>query len=267
MIKAFTLNRDDRIDRWNAYQQQMHAVGFSDTQLRRYSAYLVEDYENRDHLCEEASKDFPVYFKAQKGKTWPPYGHLVCTWGCLKAIRDIAEGSGYVMFSCDDYALKQKKWILEETVESLKNVNCLLLAYHCVDYVHRNVQNSYGVNLPKRLIKRKRSSQSRLVWEGTGFGSSENFVLSPEGAQLILRYMNEWPYMFVEPVVYWLYHSWNPKGFYSVVGNSLKEDGLVVMKKNEWITHLVDNTAGKFSDLSAYHDYTEKDNPNTKWTA
>ena len=71
-MKAFTLNRDDRPDRWELYQQQMYSVGFNDKELRRHSAYLVEDYENREHLCEVASKDFPEFFNAQRRKTWPP---------------------------------------------------------------------------------------------------------------------------------------------------------------------------------------------------
>lgn len=260
-MKAFTLNRDDRPDRWQLYQQQMYAVGFNDKELRRYSAYLVEDYENREHLCEVASQDFPEFFNAQRGKTWPPYGHLVCTYGCLHALRDIANSTGYVMFSCDDYALKKTKWQLEQTVEALKDVNCLLLAYHCVEYVHWNVRDQYGVALPRRVIRRKRSKRCPLVWEGTGFGSSESFVLSPEGAQILLRYMREKPYMFLEPVVYWLYHDWNPKGFYSIVENDFRESGIVIMRNNAWIEHLVKKTPGKVSDLEDYHDYTEKDNP------
>ena len=165
------------------------------------------------------------------------------------------------MFSCDDYALKKTRGRLGHTLHVLRDVNCLLLAYHCVDYVDWNVRNTYGITLPKRVIRKKRSPKSSLVWQGTGFGSSESFVLSPQGAQLILRYMNENPYMFIEPVVYWLYHAWNPKGFYAVVGNSFQENGLVVMRKNEWLAHLVEHTDGKVSDLRAYHGYTAKDEP------
>lgn len=269
-MQALTLNRSDRPDRWELYQSAMREVGFSDGELHRQEAYLVEDYANRADLCDQASAAFPEFFGFQRDKTWPAYGHIVTSWGWLQMLKTVSESDGYFMVSPDDYALKRPKSRLIELIEKLGDVRILQLAYHHCDFVHAEVARHYNRLLFKRVKKFARVG--RDVWRGTGMGAADIFVVNPEGAQLILDYLKVEPFVNVEHVLYALDHSRSPSGTYSVIENNLDEDGLVEMTKNAWVRHLIGETDGKVSDLVDYYTtydgdpkpkVEEKDN----WTA
>ena len=257
-MHAYTLNRDDRPDRWKIYKETMLAMGFEESELHRQTAYLAEDYKDRNDLCDQASVDFPEYFKIQRGKIWPSYGHIVTTWGWLHILKKVAGMSvEFVFMSPDDYALKRpKQEVLDLCYElyELSDVKVLQLAYHNCDFVHVHVRNTFQKNLPHRVKKLERPAPAvSAVWKGTGMGAADICVMSPQGAKMVLDYMCESPYVNFEHVLYALDHEKAPTGTYSVVENNINENGNVLMQKNAWIQHLIEKTSGKASDLEEYY--------------
>lgn len=257
---AYTLNRNDRPDRWKIYQKAMLDVGFECHEILRQPAKLVEDYENRQHLCDEAAKEFPEFYKFHRDKWWPPYGHLVCTWGWLKMLEHVAsmETLDYAVLTCDDYALKRPLAALKWILDVLGDVQILQLSYQKCDWIFDQVQSTFNVSLPRRVIRFERVG-IYPVWRGTGMGAADNYVVSPKGAQLILDHMMDCSYVNSEHALYLLDHLRAPKGTYSMVENNMNEDGLTEMKKNAWIQSLNSQTSGNFSDLNEYYTVSATD--------
>ena len=254
-MHAYTLNRDDRPDRWELYKAAMQEMGFEEGEIHRQPAYLVEDYANREELCDRAAADFPEFFNAQRDRKWPAYGHIVTTWGWMHILRNVASmiDVDFVFMSPDDYALKRPKQQVIDLCYRLGDVKILQFAYHYCDFVHEHLRRHYQKSLPRRVQKLERPRNMSAVWKGTGMGAADICVMSPEGAQLVLDYMCESPYVNFEHILYALDHEKAPTGTYSVVENNMNEDGNVLMQKNAWIQHLIDKTDGKASDLDEYY--------------
>ena len=251
---AYTLNREDRPDRWKLFKDKMLDAGFTDKEVKCQSAYLVEDYENRTHLCEEGAKEFPDFFNFHIGKVWPSYGHIVATWGWLKMLTHVAsmqQQLDYALMTPDDYALKRPLSMLLDLIYGLGDVQILQLAYHDSNFVHGHIKEHWERLLPKRVIKYERVG-NYPVWKDMCMGASNIYVCSPKGAQLILDYFKQTP-LNEEHILYGLAHELAPVGTYSVIENSLEETGLVEMKKNAWIQSLNTQTDGKVSDLIDYY--------------
>ena len=262
-MQAWTLNRADRPDRWKLYKAAMMEADFAESELHRQEAYLVEDYADRAELCDKAAKDFPEFFSFQRDKVFPSDGHIVTSWGWMQMLKAVSEADGYFLLCPDDYALKRPKSRLVELVEKLGDVKILQLAYHECDHLHFEMDLHFDHTLPRRVQRWERVG--RDVWRGTGMGAADIFVASPEGAQLILDYMKAEPYVNVEHILYALDHSLCPSGTYSVIENNMEESGLVEMKKNAWIRHLISEADGKASDLEDYYMVNADDNkPNVQ---
>ena len=255
MIVAHTLNRLDRLDRWLLYKGAMAASGFEPSALTRHIAVNKEDYRDQGELCEAGAVEFPEYFNFHKdSKTeYPGFGHLVCTWGTLRAWSTIAEGDSVAIFTCDDYYLKARKRKLEKLVSTLENVNIIQLAHHARDDIF--FYDTYGLNLSYKFGQYKISELSQEVYEGMGHSSSESHLLSPYGASCLLEYLTAYPKLNAEPASQGMYQAFlngdfkYVEGVYSVVHNDISENGLVVMQNNRWIGHLIEYSEGAKSDL------------------
>ena len=256
---AYTLNRDDREDRWLAYKKAMLKAGFKESELFRQSAHHVDDYKNRRHLCDEGAKEFPEFFNFHKDKSWPAYGHIIATWGWLKMLTAVAGMSAleFAVMTPDDYALKRQKTELTRILHELGDVQILQLAYHDCDFIHEHISENWKRLLPKRVQRTERHAWLP-VWKDMCMGASNIYVVTPAGAQLILDYFKHTP-LNEEHILYGLAHEWAPKGTYSVVENSIKEDGLVPMVKNGWVRSLNLETGGKVSDLIEYYSVSAED--------
>ena len=93
-MKAYYLNRSDRKDRDLLYKGAMACAGFAPHELIREDAIKIEDYPSREAVCEAAEREFPEYFGYHKCSSarYPGVGHLVCSWGTMRAWRRIADG-------------------------------------------------------------------------------------------------------------------------------------------------------------------------------
>ena len=258
-MHAYTVNRDDRPDRWEIYQQVMCEMGFEKNELHRFSAYCVEDYETRADMCDQAAKDFPEYFNFHRDKKWPSYGLVLVTWCWMHVLKKVSEMDvDFVFMAPDDYAFKRPKARVVDLCEKLGDVKILQLAYHKCDFVHSHVKRDHQIILPYRMQSPKRAG-NLPVWKGMGLGSADVFVASPQGAKELLDYMCESPSVNFENVLYAFHHEKAPTGTYSVIENNIGENGNVLMQKNAWIQHLIDRTDGKVSDLDEYYSVSSAD--------
>ena len=259
-MKAYYINRNDRLDRNYLFRGAMAATGFRPENLIRVIAKHKEDYPTRQILCDAAAADgFPEFFGYQRDKIWPGYGHLVCSWSVMRCWRTIANSGETAIQLLDDYYLKKDISELQQLINDLGDVQILQLAWHTRDDVF--FKDEYKLGLPYRAEEPERSQKSDHVYVGAARGCSDwALVLSPEGAQLLLDYMRLQPYLNTECVITGLHFAFKEiRGIYSIVQNNPKVNGTVELQPedNYWIGHLVAYTEGDMSDLIGTHEETD----------
>lgn len=259
-MKAYYVNRSDRLDRNYLFRGAMAAAGFRPDDLVRVIAKHKEDYPTRESLCDAASADgFPEFFGYQRDKPWPGYGHLVCSWSVMRCWRQIAAGHEIALQLLDDYYLRQHVSALEALVEQLGDVKILQLAWHTRDDVF--FLDQYDLALPYEPQTLVLSAKTPEVYVGAGHGCSDwALVLSPEGAARILDYMKYHPYLNTEVAVTGLHYTFNQVGgIYSVANQNPKVNGTVELQPqdNYWVGHLIAYTTERASDLIGTHEQAD----------
>ena len=258
-MQAYYLNRSDRRDRDFLYRGAMACAGFTANSLQREDALLKEDYPTREALCEAAECEFPAYFRYHKESdaTYPGIGHLVCSWGTMRAWRRIAQGRHPAVFTCDDYYVKSRQK-LEQLLSSLGGeANIIQLAHHARDDLF--LRDEHDLEMPYQFGSYRWSHMTPDVYEGMAYSSSDNLYLSPYGAQTLLDYLAECPALNTECATQGMHQAWlhgkfrRVSGTFSVVDNDTAEQGIHVMRNNGWIGHLVEYTSGAMSDIGGFY--------------
>ena len=254
-MRAYYLNREDRLDRNFLYRGAMAHAEFRPEELVRWIAKNKEDYASRAELCDAASDDgFPEFFQYQKKQSAIGYGHLVVTWGFMGIWREIANSDGHAISGNDDYYLKRKKQQLLQFIEELGEVDILCLIWHKRDDIF--LLNRFNLPIPYQVEPLRHAPQSSRAYIGAPEGCSDQAILfSPRGAQRVLDYMRDYPYINSEYALTAMHHTLrNSPNFYCTVDNDPREMGNMVARNNYWIGHLVEYTDGKMTDLMGYHD-------------
>lgn len=257
-MKFYYLNRKDREDRNHLFRGAMAQMDIPPENLIRHIAKNKEDYSSRKTLCDAAiGNGFRGFFEYQRDREgkYPGFGHLVCTWGCMRIWREIANGDEVACQFLDDYCLRQPMVRFAEFLAPLDDLNILQLAWHKRDDIF--LRNDYDLPpIPYEFQEDVVSQKSRDFLVGTGIGSSDwALVLSPVGAQMLLDYMDEYPYLNSEVALVGLYHTaTNVDGLYSLRHQPRDVNGLEVLRTNPWVRHLVEYTEESMSDLIGVHN-------------
>ena len=257
-MKFYYLNRADRLDRNFLFRGAMAANGYRPENLIRCIAKNKEDYPNRVALCDAASQDgFDGFFSYQRDREgkYPGFGHMVCSWGCMRIWREIAEGKEIGVHLLDDYYLRQPLHKFVELLRPLDDLNIVQLAWHERDDIF--LLNTYDLPpIPYEVEPDVVSPKSKDFLVGTGQGCSDwALVLSPYGAQTLLNYMQHNPYLNSECVTTGLHHTFhNLPGTYSLHHQNREVNGLQVLQDNPWVGHLVEYTDEAMSDLTGAHN-------------
>lgn len=257
-MKFYYLNRKDREDRNYLFRGAMAMNEIPPKQLVRCIAKNKEDYPSRAALCDAAIADgFTGFFSYQRDREgqYPGFGHLVCSWGCMRIWRRIADGKELGVQFLDDYCLKQPLHAFGRLIEPLDDLNILQLAWHKRDDIF--LRNDYNLPpIPYQFEADRVSEKSPDFLEGTGIGSSDwALVLSPDGAAAVLQYMNQFPYLNSEVALTGLHHTFpHMKGLYSLRHQNRNVNGLTVLRDNPWVRHLIEYSDEPASDLIGVHN-------------
>ena len=253
-MKAYYVNRSDRDDRHYLFCGAMAAAGFRPDELVRVDAMKREDYPTREAVCNAGAADgFPEFFTYQRDKTWPEYNHMIGSWSMMRSWRMIAEQDDIGIHFVDDYYLRKQKWELESLIEPLNDLSILQLAWH--ERTDVFLLNKYDLPIPFEMEADVISEKQPQVLRGAAHGCSDWAILmTPEGAQALLKYQREHPYVNPELSVTAMYSTFRQMtGIYSLKDQNRYKSGLEVLlpEDNPWIGHLA--------------EYTDKDMSNFGW--
>ncbi len=248
------VNRNSRPDRKFLWLGAMAAQGVQPDEIQLHVARDKDDYPDVGAICEAASADgFPEFFGFHQKTPQPNigYGHLICSWSCMRMWRTIGEGKEHAAAWLDDYALRVPCQQLNRLVANV-NPDILLLAWHTRDDLFYDDKYELGKtwDVPRQL----HVSPLDNAYIGAMGASDWAIVFSPKGANLLLAYMAHEPLLNTECAVAGLYADWRPPNLYSVVDNHPRSDGLSPIYGNRWVLELSAYTDGIRSDLIGLHE-------------
>ena len=257
-MKVYYVNRQDREDRNYLFRGAMAANEFPPEDLIRVIAKNREDYASRAEICDAASDDgFPGFFQRVRDIDYPGYGQIICTWSVMRAWRMIAEGDEVSVCMIDDYYIKQPKRALEFLLSPLNDLSIVQLAWHIRDDIF--FMDRYNLGIPYKHVPLEVSDKSPYFYKGMWHGCSEwALVLSPKGANQLLRYMEDLSPINTEVAPTAIQHTYRDMiGTYSLRDQPERCNGTMVLRDNPWVGHLVEYTDGGVSNLMGTHDAPE----------
>lgn len=248
------VNRRSRPDRRYLWTGAMASQGVKPDEIVRHLAMDIDDYKTPEEVCEAAREEFPEYFTFHlyNPQRHIGFGHLVISWSIMRMWREIASGTEIAGAWIDDYALRVPHAKLRELAESVQP-DILQLAWHLRDDVF--LRNDYDLPVsyqaPAHL---SRHARFPALWQGTRGCAEWCMLLSPRGARLLLEFIAWRPYYNTEIAVPAFYFETWDSGVYSVVANHEREHGVMTLKNNGWVCHLVEYTDGIVSDVEGMHE-------------
>ena len=255
-MKHYVVNRASRCDRLLLWQGAMAAQRVPREDFNIRVAMDKDDYTTRDAVCKAAIKDgFKGFFgyHLENCVDYIGYGMLLGSWSVMRMWREIAEGTETAVAWVDDYALGVPARTLSRWVAEL-DPDVVQLCWHYrhdfFDPSHESYRSEYPV-LPRGSESKAGRKDVRIGADGA---SDWALVLSPQGAQWLLDYMERVPFFNTEMVVapMWFENS-NRKSVYSVTANNPQVHGMVEMRGNRWVIGLAQFTDTP-SDLVGLHE-------------
>lgn len=164
----------------------------------RFEAHDNANFDNKELVCDAAIADGFDCF-ARLRDSWMSKADLACQWTWLAAMRDIANRllEDQAMLYLLDDKLIRKHWLhlKNEIVDRLDDLSILQMFQWPVEGVEghgiENVQDYVAKNF-------QLSGKSEHVYHGFNNAGDSVMVFTALGAQMVIDWISEFPYDFLE---------------------------------------------------------------------
>lgn len=221
LVKYVYMNLRTRTDRDFFMRCQLSGMEVSDDMICRFDARSKYNYSCQEEICEAAVNEGFHWFESLKS-SWMDERYTATQWSYCAALRELSETlqpCTCALLMQDDKLLRVRHYFLSEIVFLFHDFNILQLyqweSAKQYEVTPKKLAQGSLIPLPPRPLEL--SNQSDLFYKGVHRPGDSAFIVTANGAKLLLAWMEEYIYDLPEIVLYLKSGSTYVPGLYSAV--------------------------------------------------